>query len=262
MTTRSVAAVWRHPVPDWQGRLEASVRNAAAARSGVTRVFFRADDVAVPGGRFRDMLRVFSHHAVPLNLAVVPAWLTPQRWLALTKMGAKAPRLWCWHQHGWRHTNHEPQGKKQEFGPARRSQDLLRDLDRGRERLATLMGERFFPVFTPPWNRCTAEVLNHLHRSGYAAVSRSTGSKPACPPGLSDFSVDIDLHTRKEVTAVDGWQGLTADLTRGLARPVCGIMLHHQRMNAQALAGLDHLLGLLRAGPHYKCLDFRRLAGP
>ncbi len=75
---------------------------------------------------------------------------------------------------------------------------LHRDLDRGRQRLESLMGDRFFPVFTPPWNRCTVAVLRHLRQRGYAAVSRSRGSRPASPRGLADLAVDIDLHTRKD----------------------------------------------------------------
>ncbi len=256
---RGVAAIWRKPPIDGHHRLEACIRDAADARSAVTRIFFRADDVAVPGSRFRDMIQVFVRHAVPLNLAVVPAWLTPQRWRALTDIGKAAPRLWCWHQHGWRHTNHEPQGKKQEFGPARAPAALRRDLDRGRQRLESLMGDRFFPVFTPPWNRCTVAGLRHLHQSGYAAVSRSRGSRPACPRGLADLAVDIDLHTRKDETAEDGWRALLQELARGLVQPSCGIMLHHQRMNPNALAGLDHLLGLLRACPHFEFTDFKGL---
>ena len=152
MRGREAAAIWRKPVPDWRRRLEASIRRAASDGTGVTQLFFRADDVAVPGERFRDMLRVFAQNEVPLNLAVVPAWLTRERWRALSRLGASTPRLWCWHQHGWRHMNHEPQGKKQEFGPARPPEALRRDLDRGRERLQRLMGDCFYPVFTPPWS--------------------------------------------------------------------------------------------------------------
>ncbi|MDJ0811755.1 MAG: polysaccharide deacetylase family protein [Desulfobacterales bacterium] len=254
-----VAAIWRKPSINGHHRLEACIRDAANARSAVTRIFFRADDVAVPSSRFQDMIQIFVRHAVPLNLAVVPAWLTAQRWRALTRIGKAAPRLWCWHQHGWRHTNHEPQGKKQEFGPARPAEALRRDLDRGRERLERLMGTRFFPVFTPPWNRCSAEVLDHLRRTGYAAVSRSTGGTPVVPRGLAELAVDIDLHTRKEATTVEGWQALTADLACGLARPVCGIMLHHQRMNTTALAVLDDLLKHLRASPRFEFQSFKGL---
>ena len=258
----TVATIWRKPVPDGYKRLEACIRDAAAARTTVTRVFFRADDVAVPGARFREMIQVFSRHDLPLNLAVVPAWLTAARWQALAAIGREAPHLWCWHQHGWRHQNHEPRGKKQEFGPARAPAALRHDLDRGRARLESLLGDRFFPVFTPPWNRCTPEVLRHLQQSGYAAVSRSRGRRPDCPPGLADLSVDIDLHTRRDETAEGGWRALLQELTRGLVSPSCGIMLHHQRMDPNALAGLDHLLALLRACPRFEFADFKGLSSP
>lgn len=258
----TAAAIWRQPPPDWRPQLAACIRDAAAARSAATRVFFRADDVAVPGGRYRDMIRIFSHHEVPLNLAVVPAWLTKPRWQALSHIGRAANHLWCWHQHGWRHHNHEPCGKKQEFGPARANAALHADLDRGRQRLESLMGSRFVPVFTPPWNRCSAETLDYLHRTGYNAVSRSRGSRPACPRGFRDLAVDIDLHTRKDATAAAGWDALLAGLSQGLTRPNCGFMLHHQRLNAKALAALDYLLSQLKRHARFECEDFRSLCRP
>ncbi len=259
---QTVSTIWRQPAPGWKTRLATCIRDAAAARTTPTRIYFRADDVAVPGNRFREMIQVFHHHDLPLNLAVVPAWLTAARWRALVAIGGETPHLWCWHQHGWRHQNHEPRGKKQEFGPARAPAALHRDLDRGRQRLESLMGDRFFPVFTPPWNRCTVAVLRHLRQRGYAAVSRSRGSRPASPRGLADLAVDIDLHTRKDEKVEDGWRALLQELARGLVQPSCGIMLHHQRMNPNALAGLDHLLGLLRACPRFEFTDFKGLCAP
>ena len=258
----AAAAIWRKPLPDWQPRLDACIRAAAAARSSATRVYFRADDVAVPGGPYRDMIRVFSRHAVPLNLAVVPAWLTAVRWQALLHIGRETDHLWCWHQHGWRHQNHEPAGKKQEFGPARTMRALNDDLDRGRRRLEGLMGARFTPVFTPPWNRCSAVALEGLQQMGFMAVSRSRNSEPACPRGFQDLAVDIDLHTRKDAAAEAGWRGLLAALSQGLTQPACGFMLHHQRMNANALAALDCLLTLLKRHPRFVFEDFRSLCRP
>jgi hypothetical protein len=257
-----IAAIWRHPVPDWPQRLATCIRDAAVARSSTTRVYFRADDVAVPGRSYREMIQVFSRQNVPLNLAVVPAWLTTTRWQALVRIGDAADHLWCWHQHGWRHHNHEPGGKKQEFGPARTHAALRQDLDRGRDRLEHLIGPRFLPVFTPPWNRCSAQTLDYLHRAGYIAVSRSRGSVPTGPQGLRELAVDIDWHTRKDVTAAAGWQALTAELSQGLTRPTCGFMLHHQRMSPVAVAALDHLLTLLKRYPRFALADFRSLCRP
>ncbi len=259
---RTAALIWRQPLSDWRQRLAACVRASAAAHSRVTRVFFRADDVAAPGERFGEMIGLFMRHEAPLNLAVVPAWLTRARWRALQRTGRDAAQLWCWHQHGWRHHNHEPQGKKQEFGPARSFDALQKDLDCGRRRLEELMGPSFFPVFTPPWNRCTAETLRYLHQAGYRAVSRSRSSRPACPRGFADIAVDVDLHTRKDPTPAAGWDTLLEELAHGLRRPVCGLMLHHQRMNPNALEGLDCLLGLLKDERRFVWEDFRGLCPP
>ena len=56
------------------------------------------------------------------------------------------------HQHGYDHTNHETEGKKQEFGPARPADAHRRDIQTGRDRLRDLLGDAFDPIFTPPWN--------------------------------------------------------------------------------------------------------------
>jgi hypothetical protein len=262
MSGHAVAAIWRTLVPDWQPRLAACIQDAATARTATTRIFFRADDVGVPGKRYREMVRVFARLDVPLNLAVVPTWLTAERWRALARIGREAAHLWCWHQHGWRHQNHEPRGKKQEFGPARDFGALRDDLDRGRHRLEDLLGPQFFPVFTPPWNRCSAEVLAHLHRTGYAAVSRSRGSRPACPRGFSDMAVDIDLHTRKDADPRGGWPTFLDELTHRLTNPTCGFMLHHQRMNPNAMAGLEYLITQLKQSQRFAFEDFRSLCHP
>lgn len=258
----TVAPIWRHPWPGWQPQLATCIQAAAAARSSTTHIYFRADDVAVPGRWYREMIGVFSRHGVPLNLAVVPAWLTAARWQALMHIGRDADHLWCWHQHGWRHQNHEPGGKKQEFGPSRPKGALIGDLDRGRRRLEDIMEERFMPVFTPPWNRCSAATLDGLQQMGFMAVSRSRGSLPACPRGFQDLAVDIDLHTRKEATTKHGWRALLKALSQSLTRPACGFMLHHQRMNANALAALDDLLALLKRHERFIFEDFRSLCRP
>ncbi|MGD9015957.1 MAG: hypothetical protein PVH30_01145 [Desulfobacterales bacterium] len=239
------ALLWKDPPPDWRRRLDACVTDAAAAMSGTTRVYFRADDVAVPGRRLASLMDLFIRHGTPLAMAVVPAWLTRPRWETIAAIGRPSRHLWCWHQHGWRHHNHEPEGKKQEFGPSRLVGDLRRDVDRGRRRLQSIMGSDFFPVFTPPWNRCSDLTLDYLERSGYRAVSRSRHSLPPAPRGIPDLFMGVDLHTRRDPTPQAGWQRLLAELFENLTQPSCGIMIHHRLMNSAAFECLDQLLALI-----------------
>jgi Uncharacterized protein conserved in bacteria (DUF2334) len=257
--TLQTAAAWRRLPKDWAVQLAACCERADNASNDTTAVFFRADDVAVPGRQFQRLVEIFAQNQVPLSLAVVPAWLTPPRWQTLARMGASRPNLWCWHQHGWRHRNHEPQGKKQEFGPFRSVDALRADLERGRRRLNAIMGNTFSPIFTPPWNRCSEITLSLLQKMGYAAVSRSRGSQPPTPSGLPDHAVDVDLHTHKAPSAAIGWQRLIDQMEGSLRRPCCGIMIHHQRMNDAAFCFLDTLLQTLRQQRRLHMADIRDL---
>lgn len=257
----NVSAIWHFPPSDLVSRVERCIRTAdeRMERKGSGHIFFRADDVAVPGRNLNRLLDIFTRNRVPLCLAVVPAWLTGSRWHYIKSIGAKEPSLWCWHQHGWRHVNHETDGKKQEFGAARSRSDIKRDLRRGKRRLEDLMDRAFYPVFTPPWNRCNSVTLHLLQELGYAAVSRSCGSVPSAPGGLTDFCVNVDLHTRKEQEPVSGWNSLFNELRQAISSQCCGIMIHHQRMNAAAFDFLEILIKILLQFRDLQLVHFKDL---
>jgi len=258
---KHISSIWQHLPADLAARTEDCIRAACeqASGPGPAFIFFRADDIAVPSSGFKQLLEVFISHRAPLCLAVVPAWLTAERWRAISGIGNNAARLWCWHQHGWRHASHAIEGKKQEFGPQRPASDLANDIRRGRQRLESLMGANFYPVFTPPWNRCGQEALAALKNMAYCGVSRSRGSRPPSPPGLPSFDVDVDLHTRRETVPKAGWDNLFGELHQAISAGCCGIMIHHQRMNAAAFDFLDILLKVLKSQPKLQLDDFRRL---
>jgi len=261
MQTRSVSSIWQHQPSDLIARTESCIQSACeqAASPGEAFIFFRADDVAAPGSRFTRLLEVFSLHRAPLCLAVVPAWLTQPRWRALNRAGQRASSCWCWHQHGWRHTNHETRGKKQEFGPSRSRTDLEHDIGCGRQRLENVLGKNFYPVFTPPWNRCDHKTLAVLKNLGYAAVSRSRSNSPPSPNGLPSFDVHVDLHTRKEKSPAAGWQNLFDELHQAIASGQGGIMIHHQRMNGAAFDFLEILLRTLARHKKIRLVNFKDL---
>jgi peptidoglycan/xylan/chitin deacetylase (PgdA/CDA1 family) len=257
-----VSPIWRYIPSDLADRTERCIHSALEqlGNKGSGHIFFRADDVAVPGKNFARLMNIFRRHRVPLCLAVVPAWLTGRRWQYLKGLGAKESSLWCWHQHGWRHVNHEIDGKKQEFGASRSRLDIKRDIVQGKRRLEDLMEAEFFPVFTPPWNRCSFSTLQLLRDLGYAAVSRSQGSRPMIAGELTDFFVNVDLHTRKERDPALGWRNLFNELQQAIASDRCGIMIHHQRMNAEAFDFLEMLIGILVKHRELQLVSYRDLA--
>jgi len=236
-----ISSLWLTP-PAKMGEGLGRCLDPLGSDRGECTIFFRADDVGVPGYQFSRLVDLFRRHRVPLTLALVPAWLTASRWGRLLEISGRDPVLWGWAQHGWRHRNYAPQGKKEEFGSARSSGAKRRDLLRGFERLSSLVGEELLPIFVPPWNRCDEETLMALRDLGFKALSRSLGAQPAAPPGLPDYPVTVDLHTRREENGQAGRLALLRELGEALSRPLCGIMIHHQRMNEAAFAFLDLLL--------------------
>ncbi len=234
-----ISALWNAFPADLEQHLEHVLDTAPRD----CRIFFRADDVAVPGKAMARMLEIFRTHEIPLCMAVVPAWLNASRWQELRAM-AKDSSLWCWHQHGWRHHNHQTRGKKGEFGDERTETAKQADIERGRDKLSELMGPAFQPYFTPPWNRFDQQTAAILARTGFHAVSRSAGEgkKVPLPPELPDLFINTDLHTRNETDPALGWDALFAELEEALATGRCGVMLHHQRTNPAAFDFLDLLL--------------------
>jgi peptidoglycan/xylan/chitin deacetylase (PgdA/CDA1 family) len=216
-----------------------------------TRIFFRADDVAVPGDNCRRMLDVFRKHRVPLHLAVTPAWLTAPRWAVLKEWAGSDDDLWCWHQHGWRHQNHQHNGKKSEFGTDRTRDEKRQDIIKGRDRLRSIMGKDYHPVFTPPWNRFDEETGEVLLELGYKAVSRSQGERKRVPlpKRVRGIPVNVDLHTRSEPDPDDGLAALLEEFMEALRFGRVGVMLHHQRMNEASFSFLDQCLAGVSASP-------------
>ncbi len=237
--------IWNSgPPPDIRQRLDTVLARAVRGTQPVE-IFFRADDIGQADANFRRMMQIFRRHRMPLCLAVVPAWIDAERWRQMEAFTPLDP-LWCWHQHGWSHANHQESGRKSEFGSQRSEQAIHSDLVRGRSRLRALLGPAFFPVFTPPWNRCSLATLQILAQLDFAAVSRTPGARPAAESLLPDLAVNVDLHTRKEQDPATGWQNLLHDLARATDSGRIGIMIHHQLMNDRAFAFLEMFLELCR----------------
>ncbi len=242
------AVLWQRLPNDIHQRLRRCLDKAGSESSckGKRVVFFRADDVGVPGSTYNKLVNLFLNHRVPLTMAVVPAWLTNPRWQRICDLCENDMDLWAWVQHGWRHFDHERHGKCCEFGPSRSLSQKRKDLHLGLSRLREIIGDGLFSVFTPPWNRCDQETLSALADMGYKAISRNQSAKPLSSPTLPDYAVSLDLHTRKERDCESGWQSLFTELGESLSSGFCGIMIHHQRMNATAFEFLDILLSELK----------------
>lgn len=199
-------------------------------------VFFRDDDAGWATDRLHALVDRFDRHGLPLDLAVIPAALKPG---LARELRARAGNGLALHQHGLAHVNHEPEGRKHEFGPSRPRDVQRRDIEAGRRLLRERLGDVLDPIFTPPWNRCTVDTGRCLAELGFTVLSRESRAAPLGVPGLRELPVRIDWVrlSRDDVAAA-----LVAGVASG--EPV-GVMFHHAEMDDASLRGVDELLTLL-----------------
>jgi peptidoglycan/xylan/chitin deacetylase (PgdA/CDA1 family) len=215
--------------------------------------FFRDDDAGWRDDRLTALLDVFAARGVPIDLAAIPLDLGPA--LAASLMArAEATGLVAVHQHGYAHVNHEPEGRRCEFGPSRPGRSQLADIEHGRRRLGELLGPALQPMFTPPWNRCTAETGACLVELGVAVLSRDRTAGVLGLPGLRELPVQVDWFAKRKGEAL-GRAALGELLAARAAEPApLGVMLHHAVMEQDDMTAVGELLDVVATHDRARCL--------
>lgn len=214
---------------------------------GVVDVFLRDDDVGPVDERLLEMLDISLSHGTPINLEIIPSRLTAEAAAMLKDIDRAHPGAIELHQHGWTHQNNEAQGRKCEFGPSRNYAQQLADIAAGKAKLTQLLGERFFPAFTPPWNRCTRVTHQVLDDLGFEVLSKDhTAERPGDGYGFVEVSTTLDLFTWKDGPALRSRSAIADDLIDQVVggRPI-GVLLHHEVMDHDAMDLFDDLLTVL-----------------
>jgi peptidoglycan/xylan/chitin deacetylase (PgdA/CDA1 family) len=220
-------------------------------------IFFRNDDVDDDEPQLRKLLRFFLERNTPVNLGVIPGRLTAACVELLLESVGSAPALFELNQHGWLHQNHEREGRKFEFGPSRTYAEQLADITRGQERMTEAFGPNWFPVFIPPWNRCTEETLRAIDRLGFRALSAKQGRSVATGYRFQEISITLDIYRWNGGARMKSPEEITGELITQLSRqqPI-GVVLHHKVMDDQAFFFLGSLLDTLAAHPFAGAVSF------
>ncbi|GAB3668037.1 polysaccharide deacetylase family protein [Ramlibacter alkalitolerans] len=230
------------------------------ALPATVQVFVRDDDAGWEDDRLLALLDVTQRAGVAIDLAAIPAAIGPELAAELRTRIDAAPALVAVHQHGLVHANHEPEGRKSEFGAARTAAAQREDLELGRALLADWLGARVQPWFTPPWNRCSALTAALLAAAGFQALSRDRGAKPL-QSELPELPVDVDWsrHWREggpAAVAAALAQALRARAADGAA---LGLMLHHGVMVREERDCLAALLADAARHPRLRWRAMREL---
>lgn len=223
-------------------------------------LFLRDDDVDEDEESLKHLLDLALARGVPMNLEIVPGRLTPACTATLKNVLRADRALLSLDQHGWKHSNHEMEGRKCEFGPSRSFTQQLNDIAQGKAILESTFEELFFPAFTPPWNRCTTDTYQALEELGFQVLSKDRGKDGITGYRFSEISTTLDLYTWKHGAHMKAPHEIVQVLMSQMDMlPIVGLLLHHKVMEREAFLFLDQLLAELTRSAAVRLHTFRTL---
>ncbi len=200
-------------------------------------LWLRDDDAILPTPALDKLLNLTAAFSVPVTLAVIPG-LTGKP-LAQAMPPHASPVI-----HGWTHANHAPLlMKKQELGAHRPLKSVEDDLAAALARLTDLYGDRLVRMLVPPWNRIRPDILPHLPRLGFEALS-AFGPEPRHAP-LPVFNTHVDLIDWRGAKSCRDETALIGEVLAQAVNPgPVGILSHHLVHDAAAWVFLEKLFAL------------------
>jgi hypothetical protein len=223
---------------DWLDPVRATLDERTAALA----MFIRDDDGGWDNAALHALLQTVARYSVVVDVALIPDACDQALGAALRRTDRTAVRL---HQHGRAHVNHEAVGRACEFGASRSPEQQFGDIAEGRARLRDLVGDRLEPIFTPPWNRCTAATARSLADLDFALLSRDATAAPLGEHPVPELPVSLDWTSRRGIRAGrDAWGLAIAECLRTAQRPV-GLLLHHAVMSPDDRQLVSELVDVL-----------------
>jgi predicted glycosyltransferase len=188
-----------HPTIDWSP-LDSALERASDQGYPV-RFWWRDDDAVADTPALDRLLTLASRYNAGIGLAVIPDGLQASLALRLADESSAFALV-----HGWSHANHAPpEAKKAEFGACRPVGTMAREAQRALQVAQDRLGPKLLPVFVPPWNRISGELIPHLPRLGFGGLSAFTDRNAARPAeGLLQINTHVDpIDWRGTRSAVD-----------------------------------------------------------
>lgn len=215
--------------------------------AGLTATFWwRDDDATQPTEQLERLFTVAP--SVPIALAVISGVATP----ALAERLKGYSRIAVL-QHGWQHTNHggSPHDPT-EYPGSRSTADVLKEFQDGRERMASLFGELFLPVFAPPYHGFDDKFLPLLAQSGIWSISRR-GPRTGAAKAAGIFEANVHTGVLRWPRLIEHLKGRRLG-TYELDEPT-GLLTHHHKEDSATYDFIERLAELINAHTATKWLS-------
>jgi len=249
-----------HRTMDWTPLDQALDR--ARDQGCPVRFWWRDDDAVADTPQLDRLLSLAGRYDAGIGLAVIPKGIEA----SLMKRLAQEPTA-CALVHGWSHANHAPAGeKKAEFGPHRSLDLMAAEAEQALHVARECLGSRLLPVFVPPWNRISRDLVSRLPGLGFRGLSTFTDRTNAHPvPGLVQANTHVDPIDWHGTRSLADPALIVAALTGAVERRVSGdadreepigFLTHHLVHDEVIWALCERLIARLAArGLGFLCPD-------
>jgi hypothetical protein len=216
------------------------------ASNQIPRLFLRDDDAVELTPALSRLTGLCEQWNIPLLLAIIPKFANDDLGAFVSERVLLTPAV-----HGYSHANYAGDSEKNtELGAHRPLNEVLSELELGRDKLGEMFGKRLSKILVPPWNRIGDQVALRIAEAGFYGISGFGWKIPVS--NVVWVNTHIDIIEWKRGKTAKSFEDVVTELVRHLktARerefsPV-GILTHHLKHDEKSwdmIAGLFHLLG-------------------
>lgn len=227
-------------------QLDSALQNATNLPS----LWLRDDDIVSDSPNFR-LLSKLGNTGIPLVFAAVPYRLKFSD--AELSYVNSLPNNVYFCVHGYNHANNAAEGTPSEYPASADATAVRNQMQYGHKKISSTFGNRFLPMFVPPWNSFSPQHMDSVIESGYRYISGSyertiEGRKNVveslpCHVDVLDYPPQhpYPLKTNESVieelaSAVSEWQE-----SANTIKPIC-ILSHHSLMTREDVARYSELI--------------------
>ena len=149
-------------------------------------LWWRDDDAVAPTPALDRLATLSERTGLPVHLAIIPAHVDA------TLAHSMDPARFIPVVHGWAHHNHSTGAdKKNEYLTPR--DGAVAETGAALAKMTSVFGNRLRPMFVPPWNRISDEMVQTLAAQGYTSLSTfGPRHHRQAATGLSQINTHID----------------------------------------------------------------------
>ena len=160
------------------------------------KIWWRDDDSFEVNDKFIDLIEFQKKRNINVYLSIIPSKITKEFIQNVNNINGAYV-----FPHGYAHINHSDDiGKLNEYPNTRDSDQISYEISESVKKLKVSFPSKYLPVFVPPWEHYSAQLLAILPKYGLRTISLSGYNEDLLKP-LMQLNVQINFHTYKNISA-------------------------------------------------------------